>query len=55
MKIPIYMFAAAGIAIAPAPALATDDAAELWLNPSVAFNLDDDTGLQPFRGRTPGK
>lgn len=29
-----------------APASASDDALEIWLNPSVSFALDDDTGLE---------
>ncbi|MBO6528286.1 DUF2490 domain-containing protein [Erythrobacter sp.] len=30
----------------PATAHATDDDFELWLNPSVSFDLDDDTGVE---------
>ena len=30
----------------PSAARATDDGAELWLNPSVAFDLDENSGLE---------
>jgi hypothetical protein len=43
-----------------APAAASDDAFELWLNPSVSFALDDDTGVeletaQRLRSRDDGR
>lgn len=38
--------AAALAAVLPSPALATNNAAEFWFNPSVSFNLDDDTGIE---------
>lgn len=34
------------LSLASAPAVASDDAAELWLNPSVSFDVDDDTGVE---------
>ena len=34
------------LALASAPAAATSDAAELWLNPSVSFDFDGDTGIE---------
>lgn len=48
------------LAIAPSAATASDDAFELWLNPSVAFDLDDDTGVeletaQRFRSAADGR
>ena len=34
------------LGLASAPAVASDDAAELWLNPSVSFDVDEDTGVE---------
>jgi hypothetical protein len=34
------------LACLAAPAAATNDAAEVWMNPSVSFDLDQDTGLE---------
>jgi hypothetical protein len=33
-------------AVLPSAASANNDAAEFWFNPSVSFNLDDDTGIE---------
>ncbi len=46
MKTHTFAMAAIGIALAPVPAFATDDAAEFWFNPSVSFDLDKNTGLE---------
>lgn len=35
-----------GLYFMPLAAFANDDAAELWLNPSVSFDLDTDTGIE---------
>lgn len=48
------------LASVPSAAAASDDAAEFWLNPSVAVDLDDDTGLeletaQRFRSAADGR
>lgn len=48
------------LVIAPAPALASDEAFEFWINPSVSTDLDDDTGLeletaQRFRSAADGR
>ena len=34
------------LGLASAPAVVSDDAAELWLNPSVSFDVDEDTGVE---------
>ena len=34
------------LVLASAPALASSDGGELWLNPSVSFNIDKDTGVE---------
>ena len=34
------------LTFAPASAFATDDAAEVWFNPSISFDLDKDTGFE---------
>lgn len=52
--------AALGAALLHAPAAASDDAFELWLNPSVSFDLDGDTGVefetaQRLRGASDGR
>ncbi|MGB7408895.1 MAG: DUF2490 domain-containing protein [Pontixanthobacter sp.] len=39
-------FLLVGLLTMPTTAIASDDAAELWLNPSVSFDLDDDTGME---------
>lgn len=38
--------AALGAALLHAPASASDEAFELWFNPSVSFQLDGDTGME---------
>lgn len=35
-----------GLVFSPTALLANDDGAELWLNPSVSFDLDNDTGIE---------
>lgn len=35
-----------GLLIAPTAAIASNDSFELWLNPSVSFDLDKNTGLE---------
>lgn len=52
--------AALAAALLHAPASASDDAFELWLNPSVSFQLDGDTGMefetaQRFRSASDGR
>lgn len=52
--------AALGIALLHAPAAASDDAFEFWINPSVSFDLDENTGLeietaQRFRNAADGR
>lgn len=37
---------AALFVILPTPALASNESAEFWLNPSVSFDLDDNTGAE---------
>ena len=49
-----------GLAAMPVTAQASDEAFEFWLNPSVSFDLDDDTGLeietaQRFRSAEDGR
>lgn len=39
----VVAMACAGI---PTAASATNDDFELWLNPSISFDLDDDTGME---------
>lgn len=34
------------LGLASAPAMASDDATELWFNPSVSFDVDKDTGVE---------
>jgi hypothetical protein len=53
-------FAACVALLLPAPAAASDDALELWLNPSASFALDSDTALeietaQRLRSRSDGR
>lgn len=53
-------WAALGLALSPAPAVASDDAFEFWLNPSASIGLDDDTSLeietaQRFRSAADGR
>lgn len=52
--------AALGAVVLHAPAAASDDAFEFWLNPSVSFQLDGDTSVevetaQRFRGASDGR
>lgn len=52
--------AALALVSVPSAAAASDDAAELWLNPSIAVDLDKDTGLeletaQRFRSAADGR
>ena len=46
----LYRYRFAGLCLAclliPAPALASDDHFEFWLNPSVTADLDDDTSVE---------
>lgn len=56
----LLSIAALLLASVPTTASASDDAAEFWLNPSVAVGLDDDTGLeletaQRFRSAADGR
>ncbi len=56
----IRRLAAALLLALPAPALASDDAFELWFYPSVAVNLDEDTAVelqtsQRFRSSADGR
>ena len=44
-RLPTIALAAAALSL-PAAAQATNDDFELWLNPSVSFDLDDDTGME---------
>ena len=37
---------AAAALLAPVPAMATDEAFELWLNPSIEYELDGDTAVE---------
>ena len=48
------------LALVPAASFATDDAAELWFNPSISFDVDADTGIeietaQRFRSADDGR
>lgn len=52
--------ACACVSLIPQAALASDDGAEFWLNPSVELELDDDTALevetaQRFRNAADGR
>lgn len=54
------VLAALGAALLHAPAAASDDAFELWLNPSASFDLDGNTGVeietaQRFRSASDGR
>ena len=57
----IAMMAAGSFALlAATPATAQDEAFEFWLNPSIEFDLDDDTGVeletaQRFRSQDDGR
>lgn len=46
MKTSVSLALLLGLAFVPVAASATDDGAEIWLNPSVSFDLDDDTGIE---------
>jgi len=46
MKTHATLIICLGFALAPVPALANNDSAELWFNPSVSFDLDADTGIE---------
>ncbi|APE29121.1 DUF2490 domain-containing protein [Aurantiacibacter gangjinensis] len=46
MKRNATVLAAAALLAFPVPAMATDEAFEFWLNPSIAFDLDDDTTFE---------
>ena len=46
MKIFGSFFLLLALAFAPAAASANDNGAELWFNPSVSFDLDNDTGIE---------
>lgn len=51
---------ALALTLAPVPALASDEAVEFWLNPSVATDVDDDTSIeletaQRFRNSEDGR
>ena len=57
--IPAITFLAT-LALTPYVALATDEAAEYWLNPAISVEFDDDTGLeletaQRFRSEADGR
>lgn len=54
------LLASVALAAIPSAAYASDDAAELWLNPSVEVGLDDDTAFeletaQRFRSESDGR
>lgn len=54
------LLASVALAAIPSTAYASDDAAELWLNPSVEVGLDDDTAFeletaQRFRSESDGR
>lgn len=56
----LSLLAALALATLPTEASASNDAFELWLNPSVAFDLDEDTGMeletaQRFRSAADGR
>lgn len=60
MKRKFVLFATFAVLAAPSAAYASDDAAELWLNPSVEVGLDDDTAFefetaQRFRSENDGR
>ncbi len=46
MRTTLYLALSVALVTGPVAASAADDAAELWLNPSISFTLDDDTGLE---------
>lgn len=60
MKTLVGLALVIGLGFMPLAAFANDDAAELWLNPSVSFDLDTDTGIeietaQRLRGEKDGR
>ncbi len=57
---PVILSLAGAALLVPVSAAATDDGFEFWLNPSVATDLDDDTGIeletaQRFRSAADGR
>lgn len=46
MRTAAAMMVLATLALTPYTAQAADEAAEYWFNPSVSFNLDQDTGVE---------
>ena len=45
LRLHLALAATAALAL-PAAANASDDGAELWFNPSISFDLDNDTGIE---------